>query len=210
MSPPRLRQPIIAVFLIWTAVGLFSLGQSAVIRGSPVPLSQLVLTAASVWLWALYTPLIWWLSERYPFRPAPLLGSADPCGGRFRAALRGGGAQRHGHHAGAGHAAARGAAQRLRSAPHRSALLRGDRRHRARPPVLPPLPATGVGPPGSTAARARGAATAPLPLQRPEHHLVADPRSRGPGRDPVGGRARRRAAGRAPADRAGGGPCATS
>jgi len=68
MSPPRLRQPsIIAVFLIWTAVGLFSLGQSAVIRGSPVPLSQLVLTAASVWLWALYTPLIWWLSERYPF-----------------------------------------------------------------------------------------------------------------------------------------------
>src|SRR6267142_3406409 len=29
-----------------------------------------------------------------PVRPAPLLGSADPCGGRFRAALRGGGAQR--------------------------------------------------------------------------------------------------------------------
>src|SRR5882762_1596168 len=68
MSPPRLRQPsILAVFLIWTAVGLFSLGQSAVIRGSPVPLSQLVLTAVSIWLWALYTPLIWWLSERYPF-----------------------------------------------------------------------------------------------------------------------------------------------
>ncbi len=68
MSPPRPRQPsILAVFLIWTAVGLFSLGQSAVIRGSPVPLSQLVLTAVSIWLWALYTPLIWWLSERYPF-----------------------------------------------------------------------------------------------------------------------------------------------
>src|SRR2546427_12913676 len=68
MSPPRLRQPsILAVFLIWTAVGLFSLGQSGVIRGSPVPLSQLVLTAVSIWLWALYTPLIWWLSERYPF-----------------------------------------------------------------------------------------------------------------------------------------------
>src|SRR5882672_2079826 len=33
MSPPRLRQPsILAVFLIWTAVGLFSLGQSALIR----------------------------------------------------------------------------------------------------------------------------------------------------------------------------------
>ena len=68
MSPSRLRHPsILAVFLIWTAVGLFALGQSAVIRGSPVPLSQLVLTAVSVWLWALYTPLIWWLSERYPF-----------------------------------------------------------------------------------------------------------------------------------------------
>ena len=60
MSPSRLRHPsILAVFLIWTAVGLFALGQSAVIRGSPVPLSQLVLTAVSVWLWA--------LSERYPF-----------------------------------------------------------------------------------------------------------------------------------------------
>src|SRR5205814_2010536 len=98
---------------------------------------------------------------------------------RARGALRGGGAQRRDRHAGAGHAAAQDAAQRLRSAAHRSALLRGDRRHRARPPLLPPLPATGVGPPAGPAARARGPASPPLSLQRAEHHLLADPRPRG-------------------------------
>jgi two-component system LytT family sensor kinase len=59
------------VFLLWTAIGLFGLGQSSVIRAAshqpPVPFSSVVLTAVSVWLWAIYTPAIWWLSEQFPF-----------------------------------------------------------------------------------------------------------------------------------------------
>jgi LytS/YehU family sensor histidine kinase len=66
------RQPsFIAVFLVWTAIGAFGLAQSAVVRASsqqpPAPLSFVALTGFSVWLWALYTPVIWWLSQRFPF-----------------------------------------------------------------------------------------------------------------------------------------------
>jgi len=72
MTPPRLRQPsFIAVFLVWTAIGLFGLGQSAIVRRepghNPLPTAFVVLTAFSVWLWAVYTPVIWWVSEHFPF-----------------------------------------------------------------------------------------------------------------------------------------------
>src|SRR3954467_8833175 len=72
MTPSRLRQPsFLAVFLVWTAIGLFGLGQSAIVRRvpgqNPLPTAWVVLTAFSVWLWAFYTPVIWWVSERFPF-----------------------------------------------------------------------------------------------------------------------------------------------
>ena len=71
MSPAPLRAPSFpAVFLVWTAIALFGVAQSSLGRvGShqpPVPFSSVVLIAANSWLWALYTPLIWWASERFP------------------------------------------------------------------------------------------------------------------------------------------------
>jgi two-component system, LytTR family, sensor kinase len=72
MTSPRLRQPsFVAIFLAWTAMALFSVGQSAVLRATsnlpPVPLSTVLLIAGNCWLWALYTPLIWWFSQRFAF-----------------------------------------------------------------------------------------------------------------------------------------------
>jgi two-component system, LytTR family, sensor kinase len=72
MIPSRPRQPsFVAVFLIWTAIGLFGVAQSTLVRAAshqpPVPFSSVAVIAGNVWLWALYTPLIWWFSERFPF-----------------------------------------------------------------------------------------------------------------------------------------------
>jgi len=59
------------MFGVWTAIGLFAIAQSTVIRASsgqgPVQLSFVMLTAGNVWLWAAYTPVIWWWSERFSF-----------------------------------------------------------------------------------------------------------------------------------------------
>ncbi|MGZ6124602.1 MAG: sensor histidine kinase [Myxococcales bacterium] len=47
------------------------MGQSTLARATshqpPVPLSTVVVIAGNCWLWALYTPLIWWFSQRFPF-----------------------------------------------------------------------------------------------------------------------------------------------
>jgi hypothetical protein len=72
MTSPRLRQPsFVAILVAWTAMALFSVGQSAVLRATsnlpPVPLSTVLLIAGNCWLWALYTPLIWWFSQRFAF-----------------------------------------------------------------------------------------------------------------------------------------------
>lgn len=69
---PRLRHPsFLLTFVVWTAIGLFVVFQSAVIRASShqpqLQPRSLLLIAESVWIWLLYTPLIWWLSERFPF-----------------------------------------------------------------------------------------------------------------------------------------------
>jgi two-component system LytT family sensor kinase len=59
------------MFLAWSGAGLFVLLQGAVIRASSNQPQQdvrwILLTAESIGLWLLYTPLIWWLSERFPF-----------------------------------------------------------------------------------------------------------------------------------------------
>ena len=72
MSPARLRTPSLpAVFLVWTAIALFGVLQSALIRAGshqpPPPFSAIAVITANSWLWALYTPLIWGASERFPF-----------------------------------------------------------------------------------------------------------------------------------------------
>ena len=72
MSQARLRQPrFAAVFLVWTAIALFGVAQSSVLRAStqrpPLTLAPVAVIAANCWLWALYTPLIWWASARVPF-----------------------------------------------------------------------------------------------------------------------------------------------
>ncbi|HET9753737.1 MAG TPA: histidine kinase [Myxococcales bacterium] len=57
--------------LVWAGAGLFVLLQSAVIRASShkpqLQLPSVLFVAESVGLWLLFTPLIWWLSERFPF-----------------------------------------------------------------------------------------------------------------------------------------------
>jgi two-component system LytT family sensor kinase len=77
----HLRQPsFLLIFLIWTGVGLLGLGQSAVIRATShqpqLQIPSILLLAESVWIWVLYTPLIWWLSERFPFERNRLRATA--------------------------------------------------------------------------------------------------------------------------------------
>jgi two-component system, LytTR family, sensor kinase len=71
MSPSRPRPPsLLAAFVVWTAIALFSVVQAAAIRASShqptLPFSTVLVIAGNCWLWALYTPLIWRISERYP------------------------------------------------------------------------------------------------------------------------------------------------
>jgi two-component system, LytTR family, sensor kinase len=78
---PRLRQPsFLLMSAVWTAVGLFVLLQGAVIRASShqpqLQPRSVLLVAESVSIWLLYTPLIWWLSERFPFDRARLRAAA--------------------------------------------------------------------------------------------------------------------------------------
>ena len=70
MSPSRLRPPgFFAAFAVWTAIALFSVMQSMLARASAhqpsLPFTSVVVIAGNCWLWALYTPLIWRLSERF-------------------------------------------------------------------------------------------------------------------------------------------------
>ncbi|HEY6912185.1 MAG TPA: histidine kinase [Myxococcales bacterium] len=57
--------------VVWTAIGLFAVFQSAVIRASShqpqLQPRSVLLIAESIFIWLLYTPLIWWLSERFAF-----------------------------------------------------------------------------------------------------------------------------------------------
>jgi sensor histidine kinase YesM len=68
MQPRRGRQALTIVG-VWTAVGLFSTFQSYIgarVSGSPRPwISYAASNLFSVWLWALYTPLILWLGRRW-------------------------------------------------------------------------------------------------------------------------------------------------
>ncbi|MGD2067682.1 MAG: histidine kinase [Gemmatimonadota bacterium] len=58
-----------AVFLGWTAVGMFSIAQgwaSALLRGvAPDPRWLVAAPLLSVWLWVLLTPAVWWLGRRF-------------------------------------------------------------------------------------------------------------------------------------------------
>jgi two-component system, LytTR family, sensor kinase len=72
MASSRPRQPsFLSVFLVWTGIALFSLAQSTLLRATshqpPVPFSTVAVIAGNCWLWAFYTPLIWWFSGRFPF-----------------------------------------------------------------------------------------------------------------------------------------------
>jgi two-component system, LytTR family, sensor kinase len=78
---PRLRQPrFLLMLLVWSGAGLFVLLQGAVIRASSqrpqLDLPSVLLTVESVAIWLLYTPLIWWLSERFPFDRSRLRATA--------------------------------------------------------------------------------------------------------------------------------------
>jgi len=71
MSTPRSRPPsLLAAFVVWTAIAAFSVLQAAAIRASShqpiLPFTAVMVIAANYWLWALYTPLIWRISERFP------------------------------------------------------------------------------------------------------------------------------------------------
>jgi len=71
MSPSRPRPPsLLACFAVWTAIALFSILQSALVRATShqpsLPFSSAAVIAGNCWLWALYTPLIWRISERFP------------------------------------------------------------------------------------------------------------------------------------------------
>jgi len=71
MSPSRPRPPsLLACFAVWTAIALFSVLQSALVRATShqpsLPFSSAAVIAGNCWLWALYTPLIWRISERFP------------------------------------------------------------------------------------------------------------------------------------------------
>ena len=59
------RRVWIVSFLAWTGAGVFDVGQSAAARGS-FRIPNLVLTFESMWLWALFTPLVLWLCLRLP------------------------------------------------------------------------------------------------------------------------------------------------
>lgn len=67
------RRPLLwwaAVFLAWTAVGMFSIAQgwaSALLREvRPDPRWLVAAPLLSVWLWVLLTPAVWWLGRRLP------------------------------------------------------------------------------------------------------------------------------------------------
>ena len=71
-GPPQSRPPgLIASFVIWTAIAAFSVMQSALARATAhqpsLPFSTIAVIAGNCWLWALYTPLIWRISEQFPF-----------------------------------------------------------------------------------------------------------------------------------------------
>jgi two-component system, LytTR family, sensor kinase len=72
MVSSRLQKPgFLSIFLVWTGIALFSLAQSTLLRAishqPAVPFSAVAVIAGNCWLWALYTPLIWWFSGRFPF-----------------------------------------------------------------------------------------------------------------------------------------------
>jgi signal transduction histidine kinase len=61
------------IFGVWTAIGLVDAGQSYFLRATsnnPTPLvSCLLLGVSDYYVWALFTPLIWWMAERFPLEP---------------------------------------------------------------------------------------------------------------------------------------------
>jgi two-component sensor histidine kinase len=56
--------------LAWTAIALFTFSQDSVQRASahlpPLELRMVLLHLTSCWVWAGYTPIIWWLAHRFP------------------------------------------------------------------------------------------------------------------------------------------------
>jgi hypothetical protein len=59
------RRIWIVSFIVWTGAGAFDVGQAAAARGAFL-LPNFVLTFESMWLWALFTPLVMWLCLRLP------------------------------------------------------------------------------------------------------------------------------------------------
>src|SRR4051812_43002413 len=70
MVSSRMKPGFLSVFLVWTGIALFSIAQSTLLHATshqPVPFSTIAVILGNCWLWALYTPLIWWFSGRFPF-----------------------------------------------------------------------------------------------------------------------------------------------
>ena len=75
--PPELnrnsRRQLLLVFAAWTLIAAFDLGKRLVesrMYGRTLNLSEILLNLESAWVWTLFTPLIFFLAERYPIQRA--------------------------------------------------------------------------------------------------------------------------------------------
>jgi two-component system LytT family sensor kinase len=75
--PPELnrnsRRQLLLVFAAWTLIAAFDIGKRFVesrMYGRTLNLSEILLNLESAWVWTLFTPLIFFLAERYPIQRA--------------------------------------------------------------------------------------------------------------------------------------------
>jgi two-component sensor histidine kinase len=75
--PPSLnrnsRRQLLLVFAAWTLIAAFDIGKRFVesrMYGRTLNLSEILLNLESAWVWTLFTPLIFFLAERYPIQRA--------------------------------------------------------------------------------------------------------------------------------------------
>jgi len=73
--PPELnrnsRRQLLLVFAAWTLIAAFDIGKRFVesrMYGRTLNLSEILLNLESAWVWTLFTPLIFFLAERYPIQ----------------------------------------------------------------------------------------------------------------------------------------------
>ena len=73
--PPELsrnsRRQLLLIFAAWTLIAAFDIGKRFVesrMYGRTLNLSEILLNLESAWVWTLFTPLIFFLAERYPIQ----------------------------------------------------------------------------------------------------------------------------------------------